>query len=277
MSSAILATGLYPRSHDAQVLRPHGTPARASGRPAAPGDDYGAHGRSPTGATIDWPAHLHQVGDRRQRRSTTSTSARATREPIVFIHGLGGQWQNWLENIPRAAQERRVIALDLPGFGLSPMPRERDHDPGYGRTVDALCDAARPRPRRRRRQLDGRLHRAPRWRSSSRSGWTGCCSCRPPGSPAADLAHAPILTLGRVATAIATLQRGPATASWRRRPQGAAPVARARGPPPVAAQADLAYEGFFKGTGKPGFERRAARLPRLRLPRPAAGDRRARR
>ena len=42
------------------------------------------------------------------------------RKPVVFIHGLGGQWQNWIENIPRAALERRTVALDLPGFGLSP-------------------------------------------------------------------------------------------------------------------------------------------------------------
>ena len=37
-------------------------------------------------------------------------------------HGISGNWQNWLENIPRVARERRVIALDLPGFGESDRP-----------------------------------------------------------------------------------------------------------------------------------------------------------
>jgi cis-3-alkyl-4-acyloxetan-2-one decarboxylase len=62
-------------------------------------------------------------------------------EPVVLVHGLGGQWQNWLENIPRLAQERRVLALDLPGFGLTPEPSDGEISiPGYGRWVDAFCD-----------------------------------------------------------------------------------------------------------------------------------------
>jgi pimeloyl-ACP methyl ester carboxylesterase len=60
-------------------------------------------------------------------------------EPVVLVHGLGGQWQNWLENIPRLAQERRVIAPDLPGFGLSEMPEERVTISRYGEFVAALC------------------------------------------------------------------------------------------------------------------------------------------
>jgi pimeloyl-ACP methyl ester carboxylesterase len=62
-------------------------------------------------------------------------------EPIVFIHGLSGAWVNWLENIPHFARSRRVIAIDLPGFGHSPMPRERISISGYGRIVDELLDA----------------------------------------------------------------------------------------------------------------------------------------
>ena len=41
---------------------------------------------------------------------------------IVFVHGLSGCWQNWLENIPHFARGHRVLALDLPGFGFSPVP-----------------------------------------------------------------------------------------------------------------------------------------------------------
>jgi pimeloyl-ACP methyl ester carboxylesterase len=60
--------------------------------------------------------------------------------PIVFVHGLAGNWQNWLENLPRLARERRIVALDLPGFGQSEDPVERITISGYGRTVNELCD-----------------------------------------------------------------------------------------------------------------------------------------
>jgi pimeloyl-ACP methyl ester carboxylesterase len=59
---------------------------------------------------------------------------------VVFIHGLGGQWRNWLANLPAVAAQRRTIALDLPGFGSSAMPQERISIPAYARVVDALCD-----------------------------------------------------------------------------------------------------------------------------------------
>ena len=42
---------------------------------------------------------------------------------LLLIHGLGGSWQTWLENIPVLARGYRVIAIDLPGFGRSdPLP-----------------------------------------------------------------------------------------------------------------------------------------------------------
>jgi len=60
--------------------------------------------------------------------------------PVVFIHGLSGSWQNWLEQLPVFARDHRVIAFDLPGFGASQMPREKITIRGYGHFVDALLD-----------------------------------------------------------------------------------------------------------------------------------------
>jgi pimeloyl-ACP methyl ester carboxylesterase len=57
---------------------------------------------------------------------------------VVFIHGLSGSWQNWLEQLPVFARDHRVIAFDLPGFGASQMPREKITISGYGRFVEAL-------------------------------------------------------------------------------------------------------------------------------------------
>ncbi|HEX4106822.1 MAG TPA: alpha/beta hydrolase [Solirubrobacteraceae bacterium] len=59
--------------------------------------------------------------------------------PLVFVHGLAGSWQNWLEQLPVfAAAGRRVIAMDLPGFGDSPMPAERITISGYAAIIDEL-------------------------------------------------------------------------------------------------------------------------------------------
>jgi pimeloyl-ACP methyl ester carboxylesterase len=60
--------------------------------------------------------------------------------PLLLVHGLSGCWQNWLETIPQLARTRRVIALDLPGFGASPMPREPITISGYARLLERLCD-----------------------------------------------------------------------------------------------------------------------------------------
>jgi pimeloyl-ACP methyl ester carboxylesterase len=60
--------------------------------------------------------------------------------PLVWIHGLSGEWQNWLLNIPAFMDRYRCVAPDLPGFGESEMPREHISIPGYARTVDAICD-----------------------------------------------------------------------------------------------------------------------------------------
>jgi pimeloyl-ACP methyl ester carboxylesterase len=55
-------------------------------------------------------------------------------EPLVLVHGIGSQWQMWLPVLERLGAERDVVALDLPGFGASPV---LDGEP----TVGALADA----------------------------------------------------------------------------------------------------------------------------------------
>ncbi len=43
-------------------------------------------------------------------------------EPLVLIHGIGSRWQMWEPVIDGLVAHRDVIAIDLPGFGASPMP-----------------------------------------------------------------------------------------------------------------------------------------------------------
>jgi 2-hydroxy-6-oxonona-2,4-dienedioate hydrolase len=44
--------------------------------------------------------------------------------PVVLLHGGSGSWRHWLRNIGALAQQFRVIAADMPGYGASAMPPE---------------------------------------------------------------------------------------------------------------------------------------------------------
>jgi pimeloyl-ACP methyl ester carboxylesterase len=107
----------------------------AAALPTDPGP-YGPTGRS-AWMDIDWHQHRRFV-EIDGRRVNVVDMGEGDR-PIVFVHGLAGSWQNWLENMPHfAAAGHRVVAFDLPGFGSSEMPGEKISIPGYGRFVDAL-------------------------------------------------------------------------------------------------------------------------------------------
>jgi len=44
---------------------------------------------------------------------------------MLLVHGLGGAHLNWMAVAPQLAAHHRVYALDLPGFGRSPLARRR--------------------------------------------------------------------------------------------------------------------------------------------------------
>src|SRR3954454_6832863 len=96
---------------------------------------YGSSGHSPW-IGIDWREHQRwvRVSDR-----WANVVEMGSGPPVLFVHGLGGSWQNWLENIPAFAARHRVVAMDLPGFGASEMPREKISISGYGRWLHSLC------------------------------------------------------------------------------------------------------------------------------------------
>jgi pimeloyl-ACP methyl ester carboxylesterase len=101
-------------------------------------DGYGVTAE-PDWRSINWREHLHSM-DIDGGSVNYVDMGSGDGPPVVFVHGLGGCWQNWLENLPRAALERRVIAPDLPGFGHSEMPLEQISIPGYGRFLDKFCE-----------------------------------------------------------------------------------------------------------------------------------------
>jgi pimeloyl-ACP methyl ester carboxylesterase len=104
--------------------------------PVEPGR-YGPTGRSPW-LDVEWSSHQRWmvVGGRR-----VNVIELGSGPPIVFVHGLSGSWQNWLEQLPVFARDHRVVAFDLPGFGASEMPSEPIKISGYARFVDELMSA----------------------------------------------------------------------------------------------------------------------------------------
>src|SRR3954466_8084324 len=137
MSRAIFAKAvLVPYGPMATVRILHAAPP-LPGAARRAGDDYGAKA-SPDWREIDWSPHLHDTTIAGRRVRYCDFGAGDGR-PVVMIHGLGGSWQDWLENIPRIGKDRRVIALDLPGHGGSEMPVEKISISGFGRCVDSLC------------------------------------------------------------------------------------------------------------------------------------------
>jgi pimeloyl-ACP methyl ester carboxylesterase len=98
-------------------------------------DDYG--NPDPDWLKIDWRRRLRRV---QLPGATVNYAEIGEGEPIVFIHGISGSWQNWLENLPHFGRAHRAIALDLPGFGASPMPSWPIDMFAYGRMLHDFCE-----------------------------------------------------------------------------------------------------------------------------------------
>jgi pimeloyl-ACP methyl ester carboxylesterase len=126
--------------------------------PAEGPDPYG--NPDPEWLRIDWSRHLRRVevpmpgepaADGHPQRDADrptevnyvemSPSEEEARLTLLFVHGLSGAWQNWLENIPRFSRAHRVVALDLPGSGHSPMPPWQISIGAYARLLHRFCDA----------------------------------------------------------------------------------------------------------------------------------------
>ena len=102
-------------------------------------DDYGVSDGE--WLRIGWSEHLKSVSvDSELGTTEVSYVEIGEGPPVFFVHGLGGSWRNWLENIPALHKNHRVVALDLPGFGTSPMPPEPVSIHSYGDLIVAFAD-----------------------------------------------------------------------------------------------------------------------------------------
>lgn len=213
------------------------------------GDDYGVSD-TPDWRGVDWPAHQHRIAVAGTEVNYVDIGS-GDQHPIVFVHGLGGQWQNWLENIPRFAQERRVIVPDLPGFGASPMPPDRITIEYYGRVLADLCE---------------RLDLGPCVVvGNSMGGYIAAelaivhpelverlMLVSAAGVSQMDVAVRPMMAITKAiaySTAFNAARLRPVARRPRLRHWALLLVARY----PAALASDLAFEGLMSGTGRPGF------------------------
>jgi pimeloyl-ACP methyl ester carboxylesterase len=113
---------------------PHPTPSEGP-------DPYG--NPDPEWLEIDWREHLRTIDVEGTRVNYVDYG---TEDPdgleLLLVHGLSGSWQNWLETIPVFGRNRRVVALDLPGFGASPMPPWELTIENYGRLLHTFIEEA---------------------------------------------------------------------------------------------------------------------------------------
>jgi pimeloyl-ACP methyl ester carboxylesterase len=87
--------------------------------------------------SVDWRSHLRWMP---AKGGPVNVLDIGEGPAVVFLHGLAGCWQNWLENIVPLAADHRVIAIDFPGFGESPLPAGAISVSGYARLVVELLD-----------------------------------------------------------------------------------------------------------------------------------------
>ncbi len=67
---------------------------------------------------------------------TTRIEAKSPDRIGVFVHGLGGSSLNWTDLMLALEPQLTGYAVDLPGFGMSPPPRDGDYTPsGHARAV----------------------------------------------------------------------------------------------------------------------------------------------
>jgi pimeloyl-ACP methyl ester carboxylesterase len=97
-----------------------------------------ADGDDSTWMSVGWPSMTRHLTVEGRRVGVIDTGGDGP--PLLFLHGLGGIWQNWLLNLPAFMSTHRCVAVDLPGFGLSEKQEGDISIPRFAKTIDKVCD-----------------------------------------------------------------------------------------------------------------------------------------
>ena len=95
----------------------------------------------PDWRAIEWEKHTREVTlDSGQRVSCVDIGS-GPRPALLLVHGLGASWHAWLQNLAALSVDRRVVAVDLPGFGSSAASGGPVDFRAYAATLGSLVDA----------------------------------------------------------------------------------------------------------------------------------------
>jgi pimeloyl-ACP methyl ester carboxylesterase len=215
--------------------------------PAEGPDPYG--NPDPEWLRVDWRGQIRQVdvGGTRVNYAELGSG----QETLLLVHGLAGSWQNWLEQVPQFARTHRVVALDLPGFGHSPMPPWDISIPAYGDLVLDICSAlGLERVTIVGNSLGGAVAAHAAVANEARFDRLGLVSAA--GISTTEMPRELAILAGRLMVAV-----GPAVAAMQegaiRRPGLLRATFGSVFFDPGALRRELLYEQFFHGTGRPGF------------------------
>jgi pimeloyl-ACP methyl ester carboxylesterase len=170
---------------------------------------------------------------------------------LVLVHGLAGCWQNWLEQLPYFGKRYRVVALDLPGFGRSPMPAWEISVPAYGDLVRDFCAALElDRVAIVGNSLGGFIAAEAVIANPGRFEKLALVSAA--GISTAQLRPEPAALAGRLAIGLAPLAFSFQERALRR-PKLRHSAFRPVFYKPTELRAELLYEQYVNGNGRPGF------------------------
>jgi pimeloyl-ACP methyl ester carboxylesterase len=85
-----------------------------------------------------WPREEVVLGNGTFALRTAPYAGTGEPEPALFVHGLGGNSTNWTDLMALLRDRVDGVAVDLPGFGWSPPPRDGDYSPR--RSAESLAE-----------------------------------------------------------------------------------------------------------------------------------------
>jgi pimeloyl-ACP methyl ester carboxylesterase len=89
---------------------------------------------------MEGPGRL-EFGSIETSHGTISTVSAGEGDPVICLHGLGGTKASFMTTLAGLSEERRVIAIDFPGFGDSSKPFGAAYDATYfARVVSEVMD-----------------------------------------------------------------------------------------------------------------------------------------
>lgn len=72
--------------------------------------------------------------------SAIESERRGRGRKLLLIHGLGGSWRSWSPLLDELAATREVIAIDLPGHGMSPARADSGTFEGLSDSLERYID-----------------------------------------------------------------------------------------------------------------------------------------